>query len=69
MRALTWVVLIGLSLGSIAANRIDLAFLFAGVKAAMLGLSFMELKDAAREHSLAYLAFVAIVAAVLMIIV
>lgn len=69
MRALTFIMLVVLSAASVASGRIELALVFAGAKATLLGLSFMELKDAARVHALAYVGFVAALTAVLAMVV
>lgn len=69
MRLITWLLLVALSLISVSAGRIDLALFLAAVKAVLLGLSFMELKDAARVHAVGYVAFVTVVAGVLAILV
>lgn len=65
MRLVVWVLLVALSLASVAVGRLDLALVFASAKAVLLGFEFMELRHAARLHLGAYVLFVVLIAGVL----
>jgi caa(3)-type oxidase subunit IV len=68
MRTATWAVLVGLSVASVLHGQINVAIGLAAIKAVVLGLWFMELKDAARVHAAAYVGGVALLAVVLALV-
>lgn len=65
MRLATWLALVGLAVASVRAGRLDVALGLAGVKALVVGLEFMELRQAARLHAAAWALFVAALVGVL----
>jgi hypothetical protein len=65
MRLVTWGALVAASVASMLVGRVGVALGLAAFKAALLGLSFMELRGAARPHAVAWLGFVAGVAGLL----
>lgn len=67
MRAATWVLLVTLSCVSVASGRLHLALALAAVKAVVVGLEFMELRHAARAHLVAFVGFVGLVTAGLLL--
>lgn len=68
MRLVTWALLVGLSLASVASGRLQVALVLAGLKALTVGLEFMELRVAARVHALGFATFVALLVLVLSIV-
>ena len=68
MRLVTWALLVGLSLASVASGRLQVALVLAGLKALAVGLEFMELRVAARVHALGFVTFVALLVLVLSIV-
>lgn len=67
MRAATWGLLVTLSCVSVASGRLHLALALAALKAVAVGLEFMELRHAARLHLAAFLCFVGLVTAGLLL--
>ncbi|MCK6570529.1 hypothetical protein L6V77_05375 [Myxococcota bacterium] len=65
---LTWLALVTLSVVSVALGRLDVALTVAGAKAILVGLDFMELRAAARPHLVAYLSYVVLLVAVLVLL-
>lgn len=57
MRLLTWAVLVTASIISVMYGRLGVALALGTFKAITLGLEFMELKLAAREHAAGYVIF------------
>lgn len=68
MRALTWVLLVGLTLTSFAVGRFGVALGLAATKAILVGLEFMELREAHRLHAAAFAAGVLVVTALLAVL-
>lgn len=65
MQAVTWLALVALSVTSVMQGHLRWALVLAGLKAVLVGLEFMELRHAARLHAAAWVAFVALLVAVL----
>ncbi len=66
MRLITWVLLVGLAVGAVVSGRPAVALTLAGVKAALVGAEFMELRHANRLHAAAFA--IAVTAMVLLLI-
>jgi len=64
----TWFALMALAIGAVAIGRVDVALLLAGCKALLVGLQFMELRDAARLHAAAFVLWAGLVTAVLVLL-
>lgn len=62
MRLVTWLLLVGFSVGSVVSGRLGVALGLGAAKALLVGLEFMELRHAARLHAAAYAAFIGVVA-------
>jgi len=58
MRAVTWVVLVGLALAAVASGNLRVAFALAACKALLVGFEFMELRHTHRLHLAGYAAFI-----------
>ncbi len=54
----TYLILLLLAVASAVQGQLRVALVFAAVKAVLVGLEFMELRHAAREHLVAFVAFV-----------
>lgn len=65
--AVCWLALCGLAIAGCWARRLDVALLAAGVKAGLVGLQFMELGEAARNHAYAWLSWAGLVTGVLLL--
>lgn len=61
MRLLSWLTLVALSIVSVAMGRLSVALMLGALKAALVGLEFMELRHAARVHAAAYMLFLGVV--------
>lgn len=59
MRLVTWLALVGLSVAAVGAGRLHVALALGAAKALLVGLDFMELREAARPHAAAWVAFIA----------
>ena len=60
MRIAVYVALVALALAAAATGELTIALAIGGVKAALVGAEFMELRHAARAHGLAYAAAIAV---------
>lgn len=69
MRTLSCLVMVLLAVVSILEGNVALALLFGGIKALIVGLGYMELREAARAHLLAYASGVAALTGVLVLLV
>ena len=56
MRVIAFVVMVALAVASVLEGSVALAVVFGGVKALIVGLAYMELRDAARPHALGFAA-------------
>ncbi|MBP8809887.1 MAG: hypothetical protein KBG48_19675 [Kofleriaceae bacterium] len=65
MRALAFVLLLGLALASVAVGSFALAMALGAAKALVVGVVFMELRHAHRAHLVGFVLAVGLVAAVL----
>lgn len=63
MVALTWVTLVVAAAAAVASGRADVAVALGGAKAALVGITFLELRHAARAHLAAWLVFMAMLTA------
>lgn len=54
----TWATLIGAAVAAVFVGRADVAVALGGAKAALVGLTFLELRHAARAHALVWLLLV-----------
>lgn len=61
----TYLILALLAVASAVHGQLRVALVFAAVKAVLVGLEFMELRHAAREHLVAFVAYVGLLLAVL----
>lgn len=66
---LVWGALVGLAAAAVGLGRLDVALLLAGVKALLLGATWLELGHAARAHAVLYALVVAGGAAALALLV
>lgn len=60
MRAAVFVTLIALAVAAATTGSLALALGLGGLKAALVGAEFMELRHAARPHAVAYVAVIAV---------
>ena len=54
MRLATFLVMIALAIVSVAEGKLALALAFGGAKAILVGLGYMELRQAARVHMVGF---------------
>lgn len=69
MRTLTYLVLVCLVVISVVKGDLTFALLLGGAKALLVGLSYMELHVAARQHAVAYALCTVALSAVLVLLV
>lgn len=66
MQAVSWLVLVALSVTSVVSGHLWAALVLGGLKAVLVGLDFMELRHAARVHAVAFVLFLAVLLAILL---